>query len=78
MKHSANRIRRLLLVFLGGTILITLTVGIVFHLSTIWLTGLVLVLGLIFAATWLWHQANVWATGDEWWQDDQASGWRGY
>jgi len=27
---------------------------------------------------WLWYQANLRANDGEWWQDDEASGWRGY
>lgn len=78
MKKSRNRIRRLLLFLIGGAMPVVLTVGIIFHLSPSLITVLMLVLGLILAAMGLWYQANVRATGDEWWQDDQASGWRGY
>jgi len=78
MKKSINRKRRGLLYFIGGAILVTLALGIVFQLSKVLITVLVLILGMIFAATWLWYHANLHASGDEWWQDDEASGWRGY
>lgn len=39
---------------------------------------LVIVLGLIFASMALWTYVNRKADGTEWWQDDSASGWRGY
>ena len=78
MNRSTNRIRRFLLFLVGGSMPVILTIGIIFHLSSSLITVLMLVLGLILAAMWLWYQANVRAKGDEWWQDDQASGWRGY
>ncbi len=78
MKRSANRIRRFLLFLVGGAIPVLLAIGMVLHLSPALLTAIVVVLGLILAAMWLWYQANRNATGDEWWQDDEASGWRGY
>ncbi len=78
MKKSINRRRRWLLFLIGGAMLVTLALGIVFQLSTVLITVLLLVLGLIFATVWLWYQANLRASGDEWWQDDEASGWRGY
>jgi hypothetical protein len=39
---------------------------------------LVIVLSLIFASMVLWSYANRETDGSEWWQDDSASGWRGY
>ncbi len=78
MKRSTNRIRRFLLFLVGGAMPVILTIGMVLHLSSILLTAAMVVLGLILAAMWLWYRANQHATGDEWWQDDQASGWRGY
>ena len=78
MKYSTNRIRRFLLFLVGGAIPVTLTIGMVFHLSPALLTAAVVVLGLILAAMWLWYQANRHASGDDWWQVDEASGWLGY
>ena len=33
---------------------------------------------LVASSISLWTYANKDAEGDEWWQDDDASGWRGY
>lgn len=33
---------------------------------------------LIFGSMALWNYANAHATENEWWQDNQCSGWRGY
>lgn len=38
----------------------------------------VMVAGLILGTALLWQYANHHADGSEWWQDDSASGWRGY
>jgi predicted membrane channel-forming protein YqfA (hemolysin III family) len=73
-----NRTRRFFLFLVGGAMPVMLTLGIIFQLSTILITALLLVMGVIFASMWLWYQANLRANGDEWWQDDEASGWRGY
>ena len=78
MEKSENRKRRWFLFFIGGAMLVTLALGIIFQLSLVLITVLLLFLGMIFAAVWLWYQANLQASGDEWWQDDEASGWRGY
>ena len=78
MKRSTNRTRRFLLFLVGGAMPVILILGMVFRLPPSLITVLILVLGLMLAAMWLWYQANLDATGDEWWQDDQASGWRGY
>ncbi|MAT97175.1 MAG: hypothetical protein CL608_08535 [Anaerolineaceae bacterium] len=77
MKES-NRTRRFLLFLVGGAMPVALTLGLIFRLSTIFITAFLLILGVIFAAMWLWYQANLRASGEEWWQDDEASGWRGY
>lgn len=37
-----------------------------------------IIAGLILGTVLLWQHANNRATGSEWWQDDSASGWRGY
>ncbi len=78
MKKPINRNRPWLLYLVGGGIPITLALGTIFRLSTVLITVLLLVMGIIFAAMWLWHMANRQASGDEWWQDDETSGWRGY
>jgi len=78
MKKSSKRNGRFLLFLIGGAMPIMLILGLIFRFSIVLLTVLLLVMGLILAAMWLWYQANQQASGDEWWQDDEASGWRGY
>lgn len=78
MKESKNRTLRFFLFLVGGAMPFTLILGLIFRLSTVLITVLLIVLGMILAAMWLWYQANLRASGDEWWQDDEASGWRGY
>jgi hypothetical protein len=77
MKNS-NSTRCFFLFLVGGSMPVALTLGLILQLSTILLTALLLVMGVIFAAMWLWYKANLRANGDEWWQDNEASGWRGY
>jgi hypothetical protein len=52
--------------------------GIVFHLSQSFLVPLLIFIALLVGAALLWTWANKDANGKEWWQDDNASGWRGY
>lgn len=78
MQQSRRRNTRFFLFVIGGAIPLTLILGLVFDLATTLITVLLIVEGLTFMATWLWYQANHRATGEEWWQDDHASGWRGY
>lgn len=78
MEKSKKHLRRWPLFLIGAAMLIVLAAGIIFQLSTALITVLLLIMGMILAAMWLWYQANLQASGDEWWQDDEASGWRGY
>lgn len=78
MQKPTQHYTRFLLFLLGTTILLTLISGLVFNLTLSLMIVLLVVQSLVLAAVWLWHQANWQATGDEWWQDDDASGWRGY
>ncbi|MFN2124449.1 MAG: hypothetical protein ACK2U0_18705 [Candidatus Promineifilaceae bacterium] len=52
--------------------------GIIFHLSQAFLVPLITIVILFLGAVLLWARANKDADGSEWWQDDDASGWRGY
>lgn len=67
-----------LLILIGGIVPITLILGNVYDISNRLIIGIVVITTLIFASMWLWMHANANANGDEWWQDDSASGWRGY
>ena len=55
-----------------------LILGIIFHLSQAFLVPLLTMLFILLGAFLLWSRANKDADGSEWWQDDDASGWRGY
>ncbi|MCA9917948.1 MAG: hypothetical protein KC445_08355 [Anaerolineales bacterium] len=78
MHKPHKRNMRFLLVCIAGIMALTLTAGLTLRLDITAITILLIFQGLIFAAIWLWHHANRHTTGQEWWQDNEASGWRGY
>jgi hypothetical protein len=78
MKRKTNKKRRLLMILTGGAIPALLVMSRVFGLPDRFTIPLVIFIGLIFGSISLWSYANRQATGSEWWQDDSASGWRGY
>ena len=43
-----------------------------------YVVALLVIAGFLGSAAALWRRANERADGSEWWQDDEASGWRGY
>jgi hypothetical protein len=61
---------------LGGLIAGLVIAGAVWPAArpTLTIAGTVLILLLLAGV--LWHNANQRADGDEWWQDDDPSGWR--
>ena len=65
-------------ILVGGTLLLLLLLSHPLHLSATVTIILVVVLAFLFTAMALWSYANRHADGSEWWQDDDASGWRGY
>lgn len=67
-----------LLILVGGIVPLTLILGSEYGISNRITIPIMVVAALIFGSMWLWMHANANATGDEWWQDDSASGWRGY
>lgn len=67
-----------LLIVVGGLIVLTFILGSQYGVSNRVTIPIEVVGTLIFGSMWLWMRANATATGDEWWQDDSASGWRGY
>lgn len=67
-----------LLVFIGGLFPLLLVLGTQFHMPERFLIPLLVAIALVFASMSVWMRANAQATGDEWWQDDSCSGWRGY
>lgn len=66
------------IILVAGAIPATIILGTLFALPQAALVTLVIVLSLTLATMTLWAYANRRATGSEWWQDDHASGWRGY
>jgi hypothetical protein len=65
-------------ILLGVVIAIAVLLAAIFGLPKMVAIPLFMLLGLGAAATALWIHARRRADGSEWWQDDNASGWRGY
>ena len=78
MKQSAKRQRWWLLILVGGLIPLIIIIGSQFNIPQRFILPVIVVGALVFGAMALWIRANANATGDEWWQDDSSSGWRGY
>jgi hypothetical protein len=78
MKSVTKWKKYLPLILVGGAIPTIIILGNYFAVRQ----GIVVVLaissGLILGTMTLWTYANRKANGSEWWQDDSASGWRGY
>lgn len=77
-KPTPRRTRYVPLILLGGAIIALLIFGPHIGLSFNFIVPAVTVLCLVLGAAALWTHANLHATGDEWWQDDSADGWRNY
>ena len=78
MQTKQHQSQGWLLVFIGGLFPLLLVLGTQFHLPELLLVPLLVVIALVFASMAVWMRANAHATGEEWWQDDSCSGWRGY
>lgn len=78
MKSVAKWKKYLPLILVGGAIPTILILGNFFAVRQAVVIVVVISLGLIFGTMALWTYANRKANGSEWWQDDSASGWRGY
>lgn len=66
------------LILVGAAIPLTLVLSNYINIPTAFTIIAVIILGITFCSMALWAFANRKATGSEWWQDDTASGWRGY
>ncbi|HRQ40805.1 MAG TPA: hypothetical protein PLD25_23065 [Chloroflexota bacterium] len=77
MKQEKNRRNYVMLILLGMIMLILLGLGHFTAVPTRFIVALETIDGVWFAALALWCYANGRAHGGEWWQDDEASGWRG-
>lgn len=69
---------RLLLWMVGASIPLLVVLGSMFDIPQRFIISYVVVAVLVFGSMALWAHANADAEGTEWWQDDDASGWRGY
>ena len=78
MKQKIGRKKYIPLVFIGGAIPTIIILGNYFAWSQAIVVPLVVVLTLALGAMALWTFANRQANHTKWWQDDSASGWRGY
>ena len=78
MNQSSKRQRWWLLILVSNLIPLILIFGAQFNIPQRFTLPLIVVDVLLFGAMALWMRANAKATGDEWWQDDSSSGWRGY
>lgn len=78
MKKTQKHQQAWLLILVGGIIPLTLLLGNEFDIPQKFVILIVLVTAFIFGAMTIWIHANSNASGDEWWQDDRSSGWRGY
>jgi ABC-type dipeptide/oligopeptide/nickel transport system permease component len=61
-----------------GIISLIFVLGSQFDLPQRLTLPLIVVTLLAFGTMAVWMRANTNATGEEWWQDDSSSGWRGY
>lgn len=78
MKEEQKQWRDFLLLLIGGSVPTVIILGSVFNVPQRFVVVYVMFSLLIFGAMALWSHANVNADGTEWWQDDDATGWRGY
>lgn len=78
MKSTTGLRKHIGLVLVSGVIPTIIILGCYFELSQTAVIPLVVVLILILGSMALWTYANRQADSSEWWQDDNASGWRGY
>lgn len=78
MKSKTRQKTHMLLVLVGGAIPTTLILSSYFKLPEAFAISAVVILALLFGSMALWTYANRETNGSEWWQDDSASGWRGY
>ena len=78
MNYQNQKSSKLLPILLGAMVPVSILLGSYYHISLAVILIIAVVSGLLCASSTLWAFANEKATGNEWWQDDDASGWRGY
>lgn len=57
---------------------VIMVLGAYFDVAVAYLAVYAVFAAIVAGAAALWQHANGHADGSEWWQDDSASGWRGY
>ena len=62
----------------GGIIPVSIVLSLADSISPELAVTVAIVAVLVLGAMAVWMNANAHARGDEWWQDDHSSGWRGY
>lgn len=78
MQSKSRHTDQFLLTLLAGIIPLAVILGDYFEISSAVIITMVTVASLVFGWLLIWVHANQHATGQEWWQDDECSGWRGY
>lgn len=77
MKRKKNWRNYVMLVLLGVIMVVLMALGHFTAVPARFLIVLETIDGIWLGALVLWCYANGRADGSEWWQDDEASGWRG-
>lgn len=78
MQTQHHQHDRSYLPYVIGSILTGIVLSVYFNLSPTIIIILTVVGMIVVSSMLLWANANSHASGDEWWQDDNCSGWRGY
>jgi hypothetical protein len=77
-KWEVKRQRWWVLGLIGGIIPLAIVLSLAHSISPDVAVTVAIVAALALGALGIWMNANAQAQGDEWWQDDHSSGWRGY
>ena len=78
MNSRSRRKSSILLVLIVGAIAAIILLGHYFGLAQSASIPVIVILVLFCGVVALWSHANRHTDGDQWWEDDSASGWRGY
>ncbi|MCI0711278.1 MAG: hypothetical protein L0154_14065 [Chloroflexi bacterium] len=76
--RRGKRQRWWVLGMIGGIIPLSIVLSMTDSISPEVAVTVAIVAALVLGAMAVWMNANSHARGDEWWQDDHSSGWRGY
>lgn len=67
-----------LLILIGGAIPGGIVLEKYYAVPTDTIVVVTVLMAFVFSWLALWYYASSHEQGDEWWQDDSCSGWRGY